>query len=182
MALYKSAYSAFMVLVRSEAVMYHPATGVEINRVPSLTAEFGEHGGTFNAENPLTGQLEEHAIINGHFFDSESAQERLGWSDEERESVEMAIEKIGREQPFLVARVDLEVRPTGKPWPTYDEMNAESVLSFANALGLIEQALAYENENKARKTLIAQLEEAREDLARSAVADPEVERQEAITL
>jgi hypothetical protein len=163
MALYKSAYSAFMVLVRSEAVMFHPATGVEINRVPPLTAEFGEHGGTFNAENPLTGQMEEHAIINGHFFDSESAQEMLGWTDEERESVEMAIEKISQREPYLVAKVELTEAPARKPWPTYDELNAESVLSFANALGLLDEALAYEQENKARKTLIAQLEIALEE-------------------
>jgi len=159
MALYKSAYAAFQVLVRSESPIFHQATGVEIGRITPLVADFGEHGGTFNSENPLTGQMEEHAVIHGHFFDSEAAQQQLGWSDEERESVEAAIERIGRQQPFLVAKVEFEVVPAEKPWPTYDDMNAEQVAQFAESLGLVREALLYESENKQRKTLIAQLEE-----------------------
>src|SRR4029450_2094014 len=139
MALYKSAYSAFMVLVRSEAVMYHPATGVEINRIPALTAEFGEHGGTFNMENPLTGQLEENASINGHFFDSEAAQ---------GSGVRGETKRAARREPYLVMRVEIEHAPARKPWPTYDEMNAEAVLAFANVAGLLREGLGYGQESK----------------------------------
>jgi len=181
MALYKSAYADFQVLARGEAIFYHPVTGVEISRSKGLTAEFGEHGGTFNSENPMTGQLEEHALIYGHFFDSEAAQQRNNWSDEERESVELAIEKIAREQPFLVMKIEFEAIPASKPWPTYDEMNADGVLEWASRLGLVAEALAYEQENKGRKVLIAQLEET---LARQSadVAGSAPEQHEAITL
>jgi len=179
MALYKSAYAAFQVLVRSESPIYHQATGVEIGRIKPLVADFGEHGGTIKMPDPLTGAIEDHALIHGHFYDTEAAQEKNGWTDEERESVEYAIDKLTREQPFLVARVEFETQPAPKPWPTFDEMNTEQVLVFANSLGLVREALVYEQENKARKTLVTQLEEA---LGNQPVQDAEPEPQEAITL
>jgi len=159
MALYQSAYSAFRVSVRGESIQYHPATGVEIGRVKGLAAEFGEHGGTFTSESPLSGQLEEHAMIYGHYFDSEAAQEKLGWTDEERESVEYAIEKIAMEQPYLVRKVEYEIPASPMPWPTYDAMNAKEVVQFAQGTGLVAEAMSYERENKNRVTLLAELEE-----------------------
>jgi hypothetical protein len=182
MTLYKSAYADFQVLARGESIVYHPATGVEIGRTKELVAQFGEHGGTFTSENPLTGALEEQALIHGHFFDSVAAQEKLGWNDDERTSVEYAIEKIAREQPFLVMKVEYEIAPAPKPWPTYDEMNADGVLEWASKLGLIGEALTYEQENKQRKVLIANLEETLARQYADESRDDAVPVPEAITL
>lgn len=172
--LYKSAYSAFQMLVRSEAVHYHPATGVEIGRTKALTADFGDHRGTFNFENPLTGQNEEHAMIHGHYFDTEAAQEREGWTDEERESVEAALDKLAREQPYLVAKIEFEQPKAPKSWPTYDEMSPSDVARLAVTMGLSEQALAYERENLNREDVIKKIEDAapkQEPLAAVAAAE-----------
>src|SRR5262245_55886354 len=99
MPLYKSRYTDFQVLVRGESINYHPATGVEIGRTRRLTANFGIHGTPFTETNPLTGELEEHVQITGHFYDSEEAKERLGWTDDEHDSVVYALDKLCREQP-----------------------------------------------------------------------------------
>ena len=157
--LFKSAYADFQVLVRSEAVQYHPATGVEIGRTRALTANFGSHGGVFNAPDPLTGEITEHSMVFGHYFDSDAAQQERGWTDDERESVEAAILKIAREQPSLVAQVIIEIPPAPKPWPSFDEQTAKEITAVAIQAGLVSQALAYERENKNRSTLVSELEE-----------------------
>lgn len=156
--LYKSAYADLQVLVRSGSVMYHPATGVEIGRVSALTANFGNHGGEFTSTNPLTGELEQHAIIHGHFFDSKAAQERLGWTDEERESVEKTLDDLAIRQPFLLQKIEIEVPPVPAPWPTYDKHTAKDAVTFAVDLGLVHEALLYERENQNRETVIGPLE------------------------
>jgi len=156
--LFKSAYSDFQVLVRSEAVNYHPATGVEISRVPALTANFGQHRGEYETENYLEGGTYTGAVILGYFFDSEAAQEENGWTDEERESVEQAILRIAQREPYLVAPISMERPPAEKPWPSYDEQTAKEVVAVASGAGLINEALRYERENKGRSTLIDELE------------------------
>jgi hypothetical protein len=157
--LFKSAYADFQVLVRSEAITYHPATGVEINRIPPLTANFGQHRGEYETPDWITGGTHEGVVIMGHFFDSEAAQEQGGWTDEERESVEQAILKLSREQPYLVAPVVIEIPAATKPWPSYDEQTAKEIVAVAAGTGLVDEALAYERENKSRSTLLIELEQ-----------------------
>src|SRR5262245_51711335 len=157
--LFKSAYADFQVLVRSEAVNYHPATGVEISRIPALTANFGTHRGEFEMPDYLTGGVHQGAVIMGHFFDSEAAQAENGWTDEERESVEAAILKIAQREPYLVAPIEDHVPAVEKPWPSYDEQTAKEIVAVATSAGLIPEAIRYENENKQRSTLIAELEQ-----------------------
>jgi hypothetical protein len=156
--LYESNYADLQVLVRSEVVQYHPATGVEINRIPALTANFGTHGGEYLANDPLTGQPERHAIIHGRFFDTEEAKERIGWSDDEHDSVVYVLDKLCREQPFLIARVEQPEAEIVKPWPTYDETHWKTVPVLAAQLGLTEVALAYERANKNRDAVVTALE------------------------
>lgn len=169
--LFKSAYADYQVIVRSEAIIYHPSTGVEVNRIPELVANFGRHLGEYDAPDFITGGTHHGAQIVGHFFDSEAAQAEKGWTDEERESVERMILKISSEQPYLVAPVTQEVVHAPKPWPTYDEQTSVQIQQFAAATGLIPEALAYEKENKGRSTLIAELEDL---LKKTETVEPEL--------
>lgn len=177
--LYKSSYADFQVLIRPPVVHYHPITGVELSRTKPLRANFGSHGGEFTSPNPMTGELERHAIIHGHFFDSEAAQERLDWTDEERESVEAALAKLAREQPYLLVKVDLTRPKREAPWPTYDETAEKDVVQFAKTLGLDHEALAYELENKARPKIISGLEDGL--VEREPEPTPEPKPEEALT-
>lgn len=157
--LFKSAYADFQQIVRSEVINFHPATGVEIGRIPMLIANFGRHVDEYQTEDWLTGGTHEGAHIQGYFFDSNVAQEEKGWSDDEREAVEYSLQKTAKEQPYLVSLVEIEVIPAAKPWPSYDEQTAKEIVSVAQATGLVEQALSYERENKGRSTLIIELEQ-----------------------
>lgn len=169
--LYKSPYADLQVLVRSESVQYHPATGVEINRIRELTANFGSHGGTFTATDPISGNVEEYPIIHGHYFDSKEASERLGWNDDELESVDATLNRLCREQPYLIAAVDMSIPAAAIPWPTYDDHDWRKIPDTAAGLGLAAQALAYEKENRNRDTVVKGLEERLEEV-------PQVKREE----
>lgn len=158
MAVYKSPYADLQVLVRSESVQYHPATGVEIGRVKPLTVNFGSHSGEFTSTSPLTGELEQHAIIHGHYFDSESAAEERGWDKDEHDSVVYTLDRLAREQPYLLAKVDLSRPASGPPWPTYDETPEKEIFGFAATLGLVRETILYEQENKNRTKLLDQLQ------------------------
>jgi hypothetical protein len=157
--LYESKYTDLTVLVRSESVQYHSATGVEIGRVKPLTAEFGFHGGERMVVNPITNELEPHALIYGRYYDTEEAKERLGWTDDEHEAVVYTLDKLCREQPFLIARVEHEIPAIVKPWPTYDETHWKTIPVLAEQLGLLDTTLAYERENKNREAIVSVLEE-----------------------
>jgi hypothetical protein len=162
--LYQSHYSDLQVLVRSEAVIYHPATGVETNRIPALTANFGTHGKEFQALNPLTGEMEMRSDIRGHFFDTEAAAERLGWTPEEQESVISVLDRLCLEQPFMIAKVVHEVVVAQPPWPTYEETHHKTIPVLAQQLGLVQETLAYERENRNREGIISALTEAQDSV------------------
>jgi hypothetical protein len=157
--LFKSAYADFQQIVRSEVINFHPATGVEIGKIPMLIANFGRHTGEYQTEDWLTGGTHDGAHIQGYFFDSNVAQEEKGWTDDEREAVEYSLQKTAKEQPYLVSLVEIEVIPAAKPWPSYDDQTAKQIVEVAAATDLVEQALAYERENKSRSTLIIELEQ-----------------------
>src|SRR5215471_17286040 len=99
MPLYQSAYAALYFIIRPGHDILHPVTGTKIDSVKDIVADFGTHGRTFNAENPLTGEVEEHVQIRGFFFDSDAAAERLAWTEEEHESAVIALDNLCREQP-----------------------------------------------------------------------------------
>jgi hypothetical protein len=52
------------------------------------------------------------------------------------------------------------------PWPTYDTLtNYLKIATLADELGLIDQALVYERQNKNREGVIAELEKHKTDAA-----------------
>lgn len=158
MPLYESCYTAMVVQVRDESPIYHQTTGVEISRTKRLVADFGVHGGEVTMTNPLSGELEKHALIRGRYFDTEEAQQRLGWTDDEHESVVAKLDQICRDEPYLLARVEHREAEAIKPWPTYDETHWKTIPVLAEQLGLVPVTLAYERANKDRESVVELLE------------------------
>jgi hypothetical protein len=159
MPIYESCYAALQVPVRDESPIYHHTTGVQIDMVSRLVAEFGVHGGEVTTTDPLTGQLEKRALIRGGFFDTEEAKERMGWSDEEHDSVVAKLDRLCRDEPYLIAKIEHVPVFAAPPWPTYDETHWKTIPTLADSLGFTAQALAYEKENKNREAVVAGLEE-----------------------
>lgn len=90
-------------------------------------------------------------------FDSEVAQLDHGWTNDERIIVErslMASNDVGVE--FIM--VETPKRPA--PWPNYDVASAGSISKTVLELGLDPaEVLSYEQENKARVSVVRDLEE-----------------------
>lgn len=154
--IYKSPFAGFRVQTRSEAVHYHPNTGVEINRTKPLTAEFGLFGEELMQELP-DGTYHVSANISGGYFDSAQAAESLGWSDEEHESVLADLERWSVRWPEALQLVSKQ--PADLPWAKYNETHHNQIPTLAEATGLVAEALAYERENKNRESVVSKLEE-----------------------
>ena len=91
-------------------------------------------------------------------FDTTVEQEQRGWTDEIREKVEqylLAKESYGS----AFTRVEKIVVAAGKPWPSYDDTHHFKIPTLAAELGLLDEALAYEQANKNRESVISGLEE-----------------------
>lgn len=157
--LFKSPHANMTFNVRPPLVQYHPTTGVIINESPALVASFGQLGDEFAIENPVDGSIEMVANISGHFFDTEIAARELGWSDDEKESVEALLLYKCRTVPNFIQQVVKEHVPAPKPWATYDELPVEAILEVAVATKLIPETLRYERENLQRADLIEALED-----------------------
>lgn len=153
---YRSKYAAFRAHVRPEAIHYHPTTGVELSRTKALVAEFAKHGAEFEYEDG-DGNLQKAPDIRGHFFNTAAAQAEFKWSDEERESVEAVLDNWCERWPEAVWQVS--AAKADKPWPKYDETHHKSIPALADQLGLVAEALQYEQENKNRGEVVEKLTE-----------------------
>lgn len=89
------------------------------------------------------------------WWDSVHAQHENGWTDAERERAEQALLASGDPNVLLVERPRLV-----PPWPSYDGMHHAKVAAFAVEAGCVEQALAYEQENKQRDSVVEALTKA----------------------
>jgi len=111
--------------------------------------------------------LPEDKDTNEHFsprsrisvFDSQRAQEMNGWTDEEREIVEMVLRnspEYGREL------IEITPKPVDKPWPAYDEAtDPQQIVSIAKSIGIsLEQVAEYERQNANREKVIKAVEAA----------------------
>lgn len=166
--LFKSNFANFTHFVRHEMKTPHPTLPTYISVVPRLTAEFGQLGAEYDYVTP-DGVHSKAAEIRGHYFDSTVAQEQNGWSDEDREEVERSLLTLSARWPEAVQAVARAAAPA--PWPTYDTTHHSKVVSLAVDLGLVEQALAYEQENSKRPSVVAGLSE---KLAVVAASDEEL--------
>ena len=153
---FQSKAAAYQVLVRPERKRWSPDGTVVLETFPPLTAEFGIWESEYSYQDPMTGQIEKGANVRGHFFDTEIAQEQLGWSDEDRETVEKVLVGLCNKMPEYIW--PYKETPIAAPWPTYDKTHHNEIPSFAEKLGLAESALAYERQNKNRDSVVEKLE------------------------
>lgn len=154
-----SPFSAFQQICRHYVPPRYDPTGTKIvaPEMKQLVANFGEHGGEFTFHNPMTDQEDTGAVIRGHYFNSVAAQEREGWSDDERELVEQVLVEMCSKVPEFV-RLHEELPPLA-PWPHYAETPAKDIANLAATVGLLDAALAFERTNKNRKSVVEALEE-----------------------
>jgi len=97
----------------------------------------------------------EHGYIG--VWDSVEWQAKHNLTDEERE----AGERLLLDSPYCGFEfIAIEAVKAAKPWPSYDTTHHNKIASLASELGLVNEALAYEQENKQRASVIEQLEAA----------------------
>lgn len=90
-------------------------------------------------------------------WDSIAWQAEYELTDSERE----AGENLLLNSPFYGSEfIKIEEVKAAKPWPAYDDTHHNEVASLAAKLGLVAEALAYEQENKQRASVIEKLEAA----------------------
>lgn len=153
---YRSKASAYQVLIRPERRKWNDAGDVLIDTIPPLTAEFAKHGAEYTVVGP-DGEDYRAADIRGHYFDSASAAEENGWSQDEHDLVVNALDKICQQRPEEVWIHT--VAPAAKPWKTYDETHHKQIPGLAEQLGLVAEALVYEQQNKQRVEVVERLTE-----------------------
>ena|SRR5690242_12277583 len=97
----------------------------------------------------------EHGRIG--VWDSVEWQAEFKVSDEDREGAEQMLLNSSRNgiDYFVIEAVKAQ-----KPWPSYDTTHHNKIAALASELGLVSEALAYEQENKQRASVIEQLEAA----------------------
>lgn len=98
-------------------------------------------------------------VENGRIgvWDSEGWQAQYGLTDEDRKGAEDLL--LG-DSAYGIEYIVVEAVKAAKPWPSYDDTHHNKVTSLAAELGLVAEALAYEQENKKRASVIEQLEAA----------------------
>jgi len=149
---YGSKASAYQILVRPKRDIWNHDGTVLMDSVPPLTAEFAYHGGEFSFHNPLTGSQDIGADIRGHYFDSAQQAEEKGWSQEDHDLVVLKVDQKCKTEPEYVWEVTLA--KAEKPWPTFDETHHNQIPTLAITLGLVAEALVYEEQNKNRQQIL----------------------------
>ena len=160
MPLFQSKFKMFRQNLWSTPDEYHPTLGVRVKDGRQFVAEFGVHRGDFEIETP--DGVERYADIAGYFFDLDEYAEREGMTSEQKKQALMILRREAAEHPQFLWEVEPQV--VGPPWPTYDSVAYGKVADLAAELGLVAEALAYEQASKARPSVIeglkAKLEEA----------------------
>ncbi len=149
--------------------VYTPdGAGIVRDEIPALWAEFGVYGGEYTYIDPDTERTEVGTDFRGGWFDLDAQADVKGWGPAEKEIVARHMLRLLEKNPGW-AQFSLHSKaPAAKPWPTYDETHHNQIPTFAEGVGLVNEALAYERENKARDSVIQKLEEL---LERASVAE-----------
>ena len=157
---FQSVAAAYQFHVRPERPLYDH--GILIGKEKELVAEFGDMDAA-PIHNQDTG--EDYYQVRGHYFNSLEQARKKGWTDDERAMVEKKLLVFQKPADHWLHTKP----PAGRPWPTYDDTAAAGVATLAAQLGLVSEALAYEKENKNRKTVIEALSVAQEGTEELAV-------------
>jgi hypothetical protein len=152
--LFYSPHANYQVICSKTRIKYHPVTGDEIDRVTGVWANFGKLGPQYEYSNPETGEMMTGAAISGHYFDTDLEAAQNGWAPEIKEMVERKLLALCERQPDQIRLEQREIARAVAPWPTYDAATADQVVTLAVQLGLVEETLAYERENRDRPDVI----------------------------
>lgn len=156
-------YPCFTQVVRHEVIEWHPTmSGVKLGTTPAIRAEFGVLGPEYQFED-AEGVVTTHAAISGGIYDLDIDAQEKGWTQEEQSLIEAKLDEMCK-QPWCGIYRDTEP-VVAAPWGTYDNIDAEKIPILASELGLVEQALAYEQATLNRKKVIADLQELTEQVA-----------------
>jgi hypothetical protein len=86
-------------------------------------------------------------------WDSEAHKIFNGWSDEYHDAIVKRMVHLASQAPTRLIAVPESWRP--KPWPKYDEQDADEILAYVETLGIDPETVRlYEAENQKRKELI----------------------------
>lgn len=152
-----------MVLADGQRQTLERHLAVKFEKAASILTEdeikFGMDNLTFQGL-PIDKNTNSHASprIRMSGFDTVLAQEREGWTDEERMVVEDALRGS---DDFGVAFVEIPAQRVQKPWATYEDTPVAQLLDLAAAVGVsVEDVLAFEKQNQNRETVVFLLEDA----------------------
>lgn len=139
-----------------------------IQERPGLVADFGgAYGSALMTPEWDDEDGNTHADIRGGVFDTDEAARRLGWTEDEKRMVEEKMLRQLADPRFVDFWLYEEVKPSA-PWPTYDDAHHFKIPALAAELGLVREALAYEEATKGRESVVAAL---REKLGEAAVEE-----------
>lgn len=130
----------------------YSADGTVIDEIRELNAEFGVYGNQYRYIDPDTQREETGSEFRGGYFNLDQQAEDKGWTDDEKEIVARHLTRLaenGRGQFTLYSRPKV-----GAPWPTYDETHHSKIVDLATTLGLVSEALLYEEQEKARPSVV----------------------------
>lgn len=133
------------------AARYNDDGTLREEAIRPLWAKFGVYGGEFTYTDPVTQSTEIGSEVWGGFFDLDNEAERESWDDREKEIVarHMLTLPAGRAMFSLYSIPKAEA-----PWRTYDETHHSKIVELAKTLGFVAEALNYEEQNKARPTVV----------------------------
>jgi hypothetical protein len=152
---FQSPFSMYQYIVRPSVKNYGPDGITPIGEIRELLAEFGVSRGEFSYTD-ADGNTQTGVDIAGHYFDLDSQAEQKGWTAQEKEYVANRLIRACSQFP---GEVSLHTKAAAaRPWPKYDEADAKSIATFADQLGLVAEALVYEQENANRKAVVSDLE------------------------
>lgn len=170
-----SRYADYQVLVRPEKKVY--VEGTEVDRIKPLTANFGVHmvEQSWTEGEGADGLL--HTNIRGNYCDTDQQADEKGWTDEEKSIVETVLLRMCEQQG---TREDIKLYSAPKaapPWKNYDSTHHFRIPALAGELGVVAEALAYEQQEKKREGVVKAL---REKLEETPVAPAEEKVEELV--
>jgi hypothetical protein len=155
---FTSKYGGYNLAVAEPEIEYY-RDGRQRQIRPAIFVDFGEQALGPEAYEGFDGDPSFVQLRGGGFFDTEVAQRDKRWTDEERELAEQRLLEIAENGPradyyrtlpardrppgFGDVRIWTRVKPTA-PWPTYQSVPPGKVAKLAAEMGLVAEALNYE--------------------------------------
>lgn len=177
MALYISWSPSFTIAgVVKRKVERHPATGEIIGETPYIDVDFRWGRLPSWAEKVGLEKFDwsRKALPEGvnpvHYlssYDTIEAQNQYGWDDELRERVERVLDNHPNNGDVFLK---LEAPLPDAPWQNYEKTQWKQVISTARELGLVDEALVYEQATQRRKGVLEGLEAAKLEVDSELVA------------